>query len=231
MTDGATGTPCASAKLRAEILSPISAMVSRIRPDEGEPGLGDRSREAGILGQEAVARMDRVGAGRQRRLDDLLAVEMRRDRRVAENLDRLVGHADMPGAGLDAVMDGDRRDAELAQRADRPGRRSRRDWRSGSCGTGWPCPVARSRRRRHASSSRAILRASASRPAVRRPAASAPGTSTGRSIRIWAIALPCGSWRSEAMPPPPRPSCSRKLKPSRPGHSNRSTLPLAKCAR
>ena len=44
----------------------------------------------------------------------------------------------MPGAGLDAVVDRDRRDAHLAQRADRRGRRSRRDWRSGFCGTGWP---------------------------------------------------------------------------------------------
>jgi len=36
----------------------------RARADEGQAGVADRLREGGVLGEEAVARMDGVGAGR-----------------------------------------------------------------------------------------------------------------------------------------------------------------------
>ena len=42
------------------------------RADPGEPGVDDRLGEVGVLGQEAVARMHRVGAGALGRVDDLV---------------------------------------------------------------------------------------------------------------------------------------------------------------
>ena len=43
------------------------------------------------------------------------------------------------------------------------------------------------------------------------------------SSAIWPNALPCGSIRRDAMPPPPSASSSRKLKACRPGTSKRVT--------
>ena len=54
-------------------------------------------------------------------------------------------------------------------------------------------------------------------------AASFWSTSTGKSSSIWAKPLPCGSLRSEAMPPPPSTSCSTKFTARMPGTSKRST--------
>src|SRR5690606_7051313 len=51
-------------------------------------------------------------------------------------------------------------------------------------------------------------------------------TGIGKSSSICANALPCGSMRSEAMPPPPRAFFSRKLKALKPGSSQRCTLPV-----
>src|SRR5205807_2216357 len=57
------------------------------RADENEPGGLDGLRELRALREESVAGMDRVGAGRLRRSDVLLRVEVRGD------LDDLVGRA------------------------------------------------------------------------------------------------------------------------------------------
>ena len=46
------------------------------RPDEDDPVLGARRGEVGVLRQEAVARVHRVGAGELRRPDDLVDVEV-----------------------------------------------------------------------------------------------------------------------------------------------------------
>ena len=124
-----------------------------IRPDEGRarprrPLARSRHSRTGIRSPDGWRRRRVARAASM----ICVAVEMCRDRRVAENLDRLVGHADMSGAGLDAVMDRDRCDAQLVAACGSPGRRSRRDWRSGFFGTGWPSPGVRSRPRRHASS-------------------------------------------------------------------------------
>ncbi len=69
--------------------------------------------EARVLGQEAIAGMDRVGAG------DLAGGEERRDVEVAvagrrrADADALVGEADMHGVGVGGRMDGDGLDAEF----------------------------------------------------------------------------------------------------------------------
>ena len=67
---GTTGTPAFSAAMRAATLSPMVRMASPLGPDEDHPGLVDGFGEARILGQEAVARMDGIGARLPRRLDD-----------------------------------------------------------------------------------------------------------------------------------------------------------------
>ena len=60
--------------------------------DEDEPGLLDRAREVLVLGEEAVARMDRLGAAGLRDLDDPLASQVGvRGARAADAV-RLVGH-------------------------------------------------------------------------------------------------------------------------------------------
>nr|WP_245471437.1 hypothetical protein [Bradyrhizobium genosp. SA-3] len=58
----------------------------------------------------------------QRRRDELRTVEMGGDRRLAEDLDRLVRCGNMSGFTLDAVMHGDGTDAHVTQRPDNPAR-------------------------------------------------------------------------------------------------------------
>ena len=55
--------------------------------------------------------------------------------------------------------------------------------------------------------------------------ARALGTGTGNSSNCWAKALPCGSMRRLATPPPPRAFSSRKLRLWLPGRYQRSTRP------
>ena len=71
-----TGAPARRAASRAKSLSPNSASASRRRADEGQAGLRDGAREAGVLGQEAVARMDRVAARRLGERHDAGGVEI-----------------------------------------------------------------------------------------------------------------------------------------------------------
>src|SRR3990167_1696829 len=54
--------------------------------------------------------------------------------------------------------------------------------------------------------------------------ASALGTGIGNSSNCWAKALPCGSMRREATPPPPRAFSSRKFRLWLPGRYQRLTL-------
>ena len=69
--------------LRAELVARGLERLRR-RPDPHEPGRFDRAREVRVLGQEAIAGMDGVGAGLRRGPDVLLGGEVRGD------LDRLV---------------------------------------------------------------------------------------------------------------------------------------------
>ncbi|HEY0254026.1 MAG TPA: hypothetical protein VGC41_21000, partial [Kofleriaceae bacterium] len=59
--------------------------------------------------------------------------------------------------------------------------------------------------------------------------ASEAGTAIGISSRICASALPCGSKRSDAIPPPPSASAATKLNASSPGQSKRRTAPRIRC--
>ena len=80
----------------------------RRRADEDEAGLGAGFGECGILGQESVARMHRVGArklcGRQQRLN----VEVALLRRRRADAHRFVGLPHMQGAGIGIAEDRNR---------------------------------------------------------------------------------------------------------------------------
>ena len=80
----------------------------RRRPDEHDARLRARPRQRRVLGQEPVARVQRVRG----RADDRLDVQVRR------HPDRLVGLAHVRHAGVGVGVDGDAADPQPLQRAD-----------------------------------------------------------------------------------------------------------------
>ena len=91
--------------------------------DEGDAGVGARLGQGGVLGQEAVARVDRVGAGPQRDGDDRLGVEVGPHRVPAlADLVGLVGLEPVLGPAVLVREDRDRARADLVGRAERPDR-------------------------------------------------------------------------------------------------------------
>ena len=87
---GMIGTPASPhrrprPRLRAHQLDRLAR-----RADPDEPGVLDRPREAGVLGEEAVAGMDRLGARALRGLDDALADEVALRGRAGADQERLV---------------------------------------------------------------------------------------------------------------------------------------------
>ncbi len=86
------------------------------RADEHEAGRVHRLGEVGVLGQESVAGVDRVGAGLFRCPDVLLGVE------VAPDLDGLAGGACVQRPAIVGRDDGDGGDPELSTRAEDPHR-------------------------------------------------------------------------------------------------------------
>jgi hypothetical protein len=69
-----------------------------------------RARERRILGEEAVAGMNRVGAGLLRSVQDPLLVQVALGGRPAADQVRLVRIADVRGIAVDLRIDGDRPD-------------------------------------------------------------------------------------------------------------------------
>ena len=90
---GVTGTPAAVMVARAAALSPIRSIDSGLRADELDALLAAEARELGALGQEAIAGMDGLGAGLQRRLDQGRHDEVALRRRRRADAHRLVGVA------------------------------------------------------------------------------------------------------------------------------------------
>ena len=66
---GTVGTPASRASVRAAALSPICSITAAVGPTNAMPALLARGGEVGVLGEEAVAGMDRVGARLLRRLE------------------------------------------------------------------------------------------------------------------------------------------------------------------
>ena len=67
----------------------------RVGADEDDAGLGERDRECLALRQEAVARMDGLGAGLLAGVDDLVDDQIGLRRRRRADVDRFVGHLDV----------------------------------------------------------------------------------------------------------------------------------------
>ena len=97
--------------LRREL---VAALPKRLggRADPGQAGRLDRGGEVGVLGEEAVAGMDRVGAGLLRRADVLRGEE------VALDLDRFVCGAGVQRAAVVRRGNRDGGDSELAAGAE-----------------------------------------------------------------------------------------------------------------
>ena len=85
------------------------------RSDPGQPGGGDLGRERGVLREEAVARVDRLGAGRQRGGDDRRAVEV-----ALSQADGLVGLGHERGVHVGVGVDRHAPQAHRARRAEDP---------------------------------------------------------------------------------------------------------------
>ena len=104
--------------------------------DEHDPGVGARPREGGVLREEAVARMDRIGTGAAGGVDDGVDTQVGVAGRGSRQAHRLVGHGHGPRVLVGIGEHRDGRDAELARGSHRHGARSRRGWRRGGCGSG-----------------------------------------------------------------------------------------------
>src|SRR5262249_11630673 len=102
---------------RADLVAHEAHGVGR-RADPGQLALGTDLRELGVLGQEAVAGVDRVGAGDLGGADDRWDVEVALARRRRADAHRLIGELDVERARVGGRVDRDRLEPHLAQRAD-----------------------------------------------------------------------------------------------------------------
>ena len=115
---GTQGTPAAFIVLIAETLSPIRRIVSGARADEREAALLDALGEVGVLGQEAVARVDGDRVGDLGRADDRGHVEVAVARRRRADADGLVGEQHVLQVAVGRRVHGDGLDAEFAAGAE-----------------------------------------------------------------------------------------------------------------
>ena len=97
-------------------------MVAAEGADENQARFGAGLREIGILGEKAVARMDRLGASRARRIDDRLDMKVAVLRRRRADEDRLVGEVDVHGIAIGLREHHDRGQAHAPCRAYDPAR-------------------------------------------------------------------------------------------------------------
>ncbi len=94
------------------ILSPIASMALTFGPTKTMPASSSARANAGVLREEAIAGMDRLGAGRLGSRDDLADVEI--GLRGLSGADRhgLVGHVDMQRVAVGVGIDGHGLDPE-----------------------------------------------------------------------------------------------------------------------
>jgi hypothetical protein len=106
--------------LRLDLAAHASDRVGR-RADEDDARVGARLREVGVLGEEAVARMDGVGAGPARDVDHRPGWRGTTRSRPAGRWHGLVGGANEGRLAIGIRVDGDGADAHRAAGADHPG--------------------------------------------------------------------------------------------------------------
>ncbi len=90
----------------------------RRRTDEDQAGVGAGAREGGVLGEEAVARVDGLRARAGRGLQQALHRQVALGRRGRADPHRRVRLADVPGVGVRVGEDGHRAHAHRPQRPD-----------------------------------------------------------------------------------------------------------------
>jgi hypothetical protein len=89
-----------------------------LRTDEDDALGLDPARELGVLGQEPVARVDRLGAGLLAGRDDLVGDEVRLAARRRTDQDRLVGQLDVQRVAIGFGIHRDGRDVHPPRRLD-----------------------------------------------------------------------------------------------------------------
>ena len=109
----------AAAFLRLDLVAHRGDGVG-IRPDEDDAGRLQRARKRLALGEEAVARMHRLGAGRLAGLDDLVDDQIALGRGRRADVHRLVRHLDMQRVAVGVGIDRDGLDAHPARGLDDP---------------------------------------------------------------------------------------------------------------
>ncbi len=90
------------------------------RPDEHETGRLDGCGELGVLGEEAIARMNRIGAGRLGGGDDGVLVEIGLRCMRRADVDRFIGELDGEHVRIGLAVDLGGRNAQLLRRTDDP---------------------------------------------------------------------------------------------------------------
>src|SRR5262245_61579833 len=111
---GTTLTPASLASFLDSILSPIAAIAPTGGPMNSMPSAASCS-ERGPFGQEAVAGMDRLGAGLLAGGDDLVGDQVGLRRRRRADVDGLIGHLHERRPRIGVRIDGDRLDAHAAR--------------------------------------------------------------------------------------------------------------------
>jgi hypothetical protein len=99
-------------------MAAIALVAGPRRSDEGDVGGLQGLYEAGVLGQEAEARMDRLGAAVLAGLDDFLDHQIALGRRRRADQDRLVGQLDVQRPGVGLGIDRHGLDAHAPRRLD-----------------------------------------------------------------------------------------------------------------
>ena len=102
---------------RGDLVAEIADRL-RGRADPDQSGVDDRLREVGVLREEAVAGVDRIGTRLLRGVENLVEDQVRLGRRLAAEGERLVGELDEHGIRVGLGVDGDAGDAGVAGGAD-----------------------------------------------------------------------------------------------------------------
>src|SRR6202042_3149833 len=90
------------------------------RPDPGDPGPGHRLGELRAFGKEPIARVNGVGTGPRRYLEQLRDIEIRLSRRHPAEGIRLAREADVRGVAVGISVDRDALQARVAARTGHP---------------------------------------------------------------------------------------------------------------
>ena len=117
---GTTGTFAFLASFVRATLSPTAAIALTRRADELDLAAAADLGEVGVLGEEAVAGMNRLHVGDLGGGDDARDVEIGLGRRGGADADRLVGQLQIRRVLVGGGIDDGRLDAQLAAGADDP---------------------------------------------------------------------------------------------------------------